>query len=65
MQCFDSFGSQVLSPSTGILLNNQMDDFNTGGVNNYGVAVSHANTIAPGKRPLSSKSAAIITDDTG
>ena len=60
-----SLGSKVISPSTGIILNNEMDDFNTGGTNKFGVPASHANTVAPGKRPLSSMSAAVFTDDTG
>ena len=45
------FGSQVLSPSTGIFLNNQMDDFSTPGIKNaYGIEPSEANFIKPGNR---------------
>jgi len=51
------FGSKIISPSTGLLLNNQMDDFSTPNQTNvYGIAPSPANFIRPGKRPLSSMS---------
>ena len=54
------FGSQIVS-STGIVLNNEMDDFSTPGVPNvYGLAPSEANFIRPGKRPLSSMSPTIV-----
>lgn len=50
------FGSGFVSPGTGVLLNNEMDDFsikeNT--PNAYGLIGGHANEVAPGKRPLSS-----------
>ncbi|MFP5384100.1 MAG: gamma-glutamyltransferase [Gammaproteobacteria bacterium] len=50
------FGSAFLAPGTGILLNNEMDDFATapGQLNGYGLVGADANAIAPGKRPLSS-----------
>lgn len=50
------FGSAFLASGTGILLNNEMDDFSmaTGQPNGYGLVGSEANAIAPGKRPLSS-----------
>lgn len=48
------FGSMLLTP-TGILLNNEMDDFSTPGMSNmFQIAPSEANFIVPGKRPLSS-----------
>lgn len=50
------FGAAFTVPGTGVLLNNEMDDFaaDPEGVNAYGLAGSVANAIAPGKRPLSS-----------
>ncbi|XP_025200825.1 glutathione hydrolase 1 proenzyme-like isoform X1 [Melanaphis sacchari] len=60
------FGSGFVSPSTGINLNNEMDDFSTPGVINfYGIPSSPANFIEPGKRPMSSMSPTIITDRKG
>lgn len=51
-----SFGSGVTVAGTGVLLNNEMDDFSAkpGSPNAYGLIGSHANAIEPGKRPLSS-----------
>ena len=51
-----SFGSGFVVPGTGVLLNNEMDDFSAkpGAPNLYGLIGSEANAIAPGKRMLSS-----------
>jgi gamma-glutamyltranspeptidase/glutathione hydrolase len=50
------FGSSVLASGTGVLLNDEMDDFSTktGEKNVFGLVGSDVNHIAPGKRPLSS-----------
>ncbi|KAJ4715616.1 Gamma-glutamyltranspeptidase [Melia azedarach] len=58
------FGSHILSPSTGIVLNNQMDDFSipTNGSQNLRPPAP-ANFIRPGKRPLSSMTPTIILKD--
>jgi len=60
-----SFGSGVIVPGYGILLNNHMDDFSVqpGAPNFYGLVGSEANSIAPGKRPLSSMSPTILLKD--
>jgi gamma-glutamyltranspeptidase/glutathione hydrolase len=62
-----SFGSGVVIPGTGILMNNQMDDFSAqpGVPNAYGLVGAEANAIAPGKRPLSSMSPTIVTNADG
>ncbi|MGI2323992.1 MULTISPECIES: gamma-glutamyltransferase [unclassified Methylococcus] len=54
----DSFGSGFVPPGTGVLLNDEMDDFATvpGRPNAYGLVGGDANAIAPGKRMLSSMS---------
>lgn len=60
------FGSGITVPGTGVVLNNEMDDFSTapGRPNVYGlVDVRGANAIAPGKRPLSSMSPTIVLAD--
>lgn len=54
-------GALVTSPSTGILWNNEMDDFSTPGhANAFGFPPSPANFIRPGKRPMSSQSPLVI-----
>jgi gamma-glutamyltranspeptidase/glutathione hydrolase len=60
-----AFGSKVIIPGTGVLLNNQMDDFSIapGQANFFGLVGSEANAIAPGKRPLSSMSPTIVLKD--
>ncbi len=57
-----SFGSGITVPGTGMLLNNEMDDFSAkpGSPNAYGLLGSHANAIEPGKRPLSSMTPVIV-----
>jgi len=61
----DSFGSTVVAPGTGFLLNNEMDDFTVkpGVPNLFGLVQGKANAIAPGKRPLSSMSPTLVTKD--
>lgn len=55
------FGSRVMVPETGIILNNEMNDFSTPGATNaFGYEPSEANYIVPGKRPLSSISPTIV-----
>lgn len=59
-----SFGSKVVVPGTGVILNNEMDDFSIhpGVANAFGLVGSEANAIAPRKRPLSSMSPTIVLD---
>jgi gamma-glutamyltranspeptidase/glutathione hydrolase len=61
----DWFGAKVTAGPTGVLLNNEMDDFTAkvGVPNLYGLVQGEANSIAPGKRPLSSMSPTIVTKD--
>jgi gamma-glutamyltranspeptidase / glutathione hydrolase len=61
----DWFGARVVASGTGVLMNDEMDDFtpNPGRVNAYGVVSGEVNAIAPGKIPLSSMSPTIITKD--
>ena len=61
----DWFGAKVTAAKTGVLLNNEMDDFTSkiGVPNLYGLVQGEANAIAPGKRPLSSMSPTIVTKD--
>ena len=61
----DWFGAKVMASGTGVLLNNEMDDFTAkiGVPNLYGLVQGEANAIAPGKRPLSSMSPTIVSKD--
>ena len=60
-----SYGSGVTAKGTGVLLNNEMNDFSAkpGAPNNAGLLTSEQNAIAPGKRPLSSMTPTIVTRD--
>ncbi|MBW8844044.1 MAG: gamma-glutamyltransferase [Burkholderiales bacterium] len=61
----DWFGARVTAARTGVLLNDEMDDFTAkvGVPNLYGLVQGEANKIEPGKRPLSSMSPTIVTKD--
>ena len=60
-----TFGSKVTVPETGIILNNEMDDFSIklGLPNAFGLTGGEANSIEGNKRPLSSMSPTIIIKD--
>jgi len=60
-----TFGSKVIVPGTGVVLNNEMDDFSIqpGVPNAFGLVGAEANAVAPGKRPLSSMSPTIVLRD--
>lgn len=60
-----TYGSKVVVPGTGVMLNNQMDDFAIapGVPNAFGLIGNEANSVQPGKRPLSSMSPTIIFKD--
>jgi gamma-glutamyltranspeptidase/glutathione hydrolase len=57
------FGALLVAGDTGVILNNQLDDFSAqpGVPNVFGLVGSEANAVAPGKRPLSSMSPVIVT----
>ena len=59
------YGARVTAAGTGVLLNNEMDDFTVklGVANIFGLVQGAANAIAPGKRPLSSMSPTIMLKD--
>lgn len=60
------FGSQLMVPETGVIMNNEMNDFSIPGSSNaFGYVPSPANYIAPGKRPLSSISPTIVETPDG
>jgi gamma-glutamyltranspeptidase/glutathione hydrolase len=61
------FGSGFMAPGTGVLLNDEMDDFaaSTTASNAYGLIGSVANLIAPGKRPLSSMTPTFVEGPRG
>lgn len=57
-----AFGSEVVAPRSGIVLNNEMDDFMThpGQPNAYGLIQGENNAVGPGRRPLSSMSPTVV-----
>src|SRR5690606_32483295 len=59
------FGAAFVPPGTGVLLNNEMDDFSArpGTPNAYGLVGAEANAIAPGKRMLSSMTPTFLERD--
>ncbi|TVP67732.1 MAG: gamma-glutamyltransferase [Nodularia sp. (in: Bacteria)] len=59
------FGAGVVTPGTGIVLNNEMDDFAAapGVPNAFGLVGNEANAIAPRKTPLSSMTPTIVTEN--
>jgi len=59
------FGSKITVPGTGVVLNNELDDFSidTQTPNLWGAVGTDANIIAPGKRPLSSMTPLIVLKD--
>ncbi|MBD8151045.1 gamma-glutamyltransferase [Pseudomonas fluorescens] len=61
----DWFGAGVMASRTGVILNDEMDDFTAkvGVPNMYGLVQGEANAIAAGKTPLSSMSPTIVTRD--
>lgn len=61
------FGSGLLIAGTGVLLNDEMDDFSArpGEPNAYGLVGAEANAVAAGKRPLSSMSPTFVQSDHG
>ena len=61
----DDFGAEVIAGDTGFFLNDEMDDFSAkpGASNLYGLVEGEANSIAPGKQPLSSMTPTIVLQD--
>jgi len=60
------WGCKFMSPSTGIIMNNQMDDFASPNITSaYNVPPAPNNFISPGKRPMSSMSTTIVVDEQG
>lgn len=62
-----TFGSGLVAGDTGVLLNDEMDDFASapGVPNQFGLVQGEANAIAPLKRPLSSMAPTIVSDPSG
>jgi gamma-glutamyltranspeptidase/glutathione hydrolase len=61
------FGSKWVAAGTGVLMNNEMDDFTTkpGEPNHFGLVQGMANSIEPGKRMLSAMTPTIVTKPDG
>lgn len=60
------FGSRLMVPETGVIMNNEMNDFSIPGTENaFGYAPSPANFVRPGKRPLSSITPIIVENPDG
>ncbi len=61
------YGSAFMPPGTGVVLNNEMDDFSIkpGVPNDFDLIGAAANEVAPGKRPLSSMSPSFLESDRG
>jgi len=62
-----AFGAAIVPPGTGVLLNNEIDDFALAPdvPNQFGLVGSDANAVAPGKRPLSSMTPTIVEGPDG
>ena len=62
-----AFGSGFIPPGTGVLLNDEMDDFSSkpGAPNTYGLVGAEENAIAPDKRPLSSMTPTFLENERG
>jgi gamma-glutamyltranspeptidase / glutathione hydrolase len=62
-----TFGAAVVAPGTGVILNDEMDDFSAapGAPNAYGLVGGEANSIAPGKTPLSSMTPTLVFRKNG
>jgi gamma-glutamyltranspeptidase/glutathione hydrolase len=63
----NTFGSGFVAGDTGVVLNDEMDDFTSkpGVANMFGLVQGAANAIAPGKRPLSSMTPTVVLDRSG
>ena len=61
------FGAHLVAGRTGVLLNNEMDDFSLGpgAPDTFGLVAGVSNLLAPGKRPLSSMSPTIVVGEDG
>jgi len=61
------YGAAFMPPGTGVVLNNEMDDFSVkpGVPNEFGLIGNAANAVAPGKRPLSSMSPTFLESERG